>query len=312
VSGSSATHQVRAWSGDIDIDEGAILATLLSVLPATQVRKRGVKGETLFYYGPKIEKSRSWSINGKRVFDLIGPGRQTVLPPSIHPDSGAPYMWTGTETLEEVAPEELPELTPDTIDRISAVLAPFGCTLDEPAGVREAKPPRGDDDDKPHRQLNDAALANLAAWVRALRLCRCRRTRRGGYEAVPIWRPSSTGRPTEKRHLNLKIDPAGIRDFGGDRGFTPLDLVMVVRGCDLESAWRFLSEHLGGAKKSLSRRRRGCGGRDRSGRAGRPAGALHPCARRSGRDRRLDRCDRAPAQSDAHSSRFLQHAYAYI
>lgn len=186
------------------------------------------------------------------MVDLIGPGRQTVLPPSIHPDSGAPYVWTGTETLEDVAPEELPELTPDIIDKVSAVLAPFACVLDEPAEARAKA--RAGDEDKPHRQLNDAALANLAAWVPALGLCRCRRTRRvgrGGYEAVPLWRPSSTGRPTAKRHLNLKIDPAGIRDFGGDRGFTPLDLVMAARGCDLESAWRFLSEHLGWSEEML-------------------------------------------------------------
>jgi hypothetical protein len=57
------------------------------------------------------------------------------------------------------------------------------------------------DDESPHRQLNNAALANLDAWVPALGLYRCRPAR-GGYEAVPIWRPSTTRpmEPPEERH----------------------------------------------------------------------------------------------------------------
>ena len=39
--------------------------------------------------------------------------------------------------------------------------------------------------------------------------------------------------------------PDGIRDFGADQGYTPLDLVMAACGCDLDTAFRFLSERLG-------------------------------------------------------------------
>ena len=77
-------------------------------------------------------------------------------------------------------------------------------------------------------------------------LYRCRRTQKG-YEAVPTWRPSTTGRELGKRHLNLKIVPEGIRDFGADQGYTPLDLVMAACDCDLDTAFRFLSERLGWA-----------------------------------------------------------------
>jgi hypothetical protein len=83
--------------------------------------------------------------------------------------------------------------------------------------------------------------------VPALGLYRCRRTKLG-FEAVPTWRPSTRGRPVEKRHLNLKIVPDGIRDFGADQGYTPLDLVMAALGCDLETSWQFLSERLGFAR----------------------------------------------------------------
>jgi hypothetical protein len=224
---------------DIDSTDADIAAAVLAALPATDVRKIGVRGETLFYHGPGIEQSRSWYINGKCIVELIGPGRQTVLPPTLHPD-GVPYRWSGSESLEDLEPHELPALPGDIADRITVALEPFGF-CPEP----EQPEPTGGDEDRPHRRLNNAALADLDDWVPDLGLYRCRRTRNGGYEAVPNWRPSTTGREPEKRHRNLKIVPGGIRDFGADQGYTPLDLVMAACGCDLGTAFRFLSERLG-------------------------------------------------------------------
>jgi hypothetical protein len=64
---------------DIDTDDQKIMAAILAVLPPTPIKKRGAKGETLFYCAPHIQASTSWSIDSHRVVDLIGPGRQTVL-----------------------------------------------------------------------------------------------------------------------------------------------------------------------------------------------------------------------------------------
>ena len=111
---------------DVDTDDKAITAAIVSALPPTPIRKRGAKGETLFYHGPQIVTSQSWNIDGHRVVDLIGPGRQTVLPPTLHPDTGQPYVWTGSEALEDVAPADLPELGANVVGRISAALVPFG------------------------------------------------------------------------------------------------------------------------------------------------------------------------------------------
>jgi hypothetical protein len=61
--------------------------------------------------------------------------------------------------------------------------------------------------------LNEAALANLADWVPALDLYRCRPYRQG-YEAVATWRESTKGRADRERNRNLKIAPNGIKDFG--------------------------------------------------------------------------------------------------
>ena len=107
------------------------------------------------------------------------------------------------------------------------------------------------DGDTPHRQLNDTALVRLADWVPFLKLYKVRRTPRG-YEAVAIWRPSSTGRPDQARSRNLKIAPEGIRDFGAGTGYTPLDLTMAALGCDLEAAFTFLSGRLGWGTADVS------------------------------------------------------------
>jgi Bifunctional DNA primase/polymerase, N-terminal len=108
-----------------------------------------------------------------------------------------------------------------------------------------ASSPCSSDDITWHRRLNNAALANLSAWVPALGLYRCRRARGGGFEAVAVWRPSSTGRPDEIRKLNLKIHPLGINDFGAAQKFTPIDLVMIATGRSQDEAFGFLVDAVG-------------------------------------------------------------------
>jgi hypothetical protein len=223
---------------DIDTEDPALRDAITSVLPAlSPIRKRGAKGETLFFHGPGIG-SQSWDIGKRRVVDLIAAGRQTVLPPTVHPDTRRPYAWTGLETLQDITPEELPLLPADIAERITEALKPFGYWSEPPLGATSS------DGETPHRQLNDAAMGRLRDWVPALKLCRCRYVA-GRYEAVPTWRPSTTGQPTEKRKRNLKIHPKGIRDFGADQPYTPLDLVMVVDGCDLDTAFIWLADRLG-------------------------------------------------------------------
>jgi hypothetical protein len=250
VVGGKASHGMVAI--DTDTDDIAIKTAIVKVLPATPVKKIGAKGETAFYYGPDITVSRSWNINGKRVCDLIADGRQTVLPPTIHPDTGAPYRWVG-DSLDIYDPDELPFLSADTIGNIDAVLIPLGWKPDP----SPSRPGNGGasfdvDADTPHRDLNNFALARLDCWVPKLGLYKCHPAR-GGYEAVAHWRESSSGRPLKARARNLSIVPKGIKDFGDGRNggdgftYTALDLVMAANDCDLDTAFKFLSEHTGWA-----------------------------------------------------------------
>jgi hypothetical protein len=236
VTGPGSKHTVAI---DIDTDDPAIKAAIESAIPPSTVRKRGAKGETLFYRGPNVADSKSFNLNGSRVCDIIGPGRQTVLPPSIHPDTNQPYVWTGPDALEDVDPAELPEITPEHIEAISEALKPFGWQSEpeRPAVVRERS---GSSGGGPWRRVNDIAIANLDAWVPQLVLYRCQRAR-DGFKAVATWRPSNTGRRPEQRKQNLSISRRGITDFGdGPKGYSPIDLVMAARNCDFGAAYDWL------------------------------------------------------------------------
>lgn len=84
---------------DFDTDD----KELLSLAPPSPVIKRGNKGETRFYR--PCEGLQSRSPNG---LDILWTGRQTVLPPSIHPISKKPYVWITPDTLEDIKIQDLP------------------------------------------------------------------------------------------------------------------------------------------------------------------------------------------------------------
>lgn len=242
---SSAPAGMQLVAVDIDTEEPAEVAAILAVLPGSPVRKRGAKGETQFYLAPDSVPNRPYNdANKRRMLDLLCHGRQTVLPPTIHPTTGKPYIWTTLDTLDNFDVADLPILPADIADRLSEALAPFG-HIDAPKLERGSADP--DAEISTHRQLNDAALSNLAAWVPDLSLYKCREFA-GKYKAVSHWRPSSSGRPLSARATNLAISPDGIKDCGEGKGYTPLDLVMAATGGSLDEAFRFLQERVAPAE----------------------------------------------------------------
>lgn len=234
----------------IDIDQEYLLDPILAILPPSPVQKKGKKGVSLFYRGD-TDKIRSRNYRTKErvgLVDLLAEGKQTVLPPSIHPDTNEPYYWWTDLTLSDVHLEDLPELPDDIAEKIAEVLKRFGYDPDRErlALVRGDMPARsacGARASSVFRQANDDALANLDCWVPKLHLYRWRR-KFGGYEAVAHWRSSSTGRALELRKRNLSIVREGIEDFGDGRKYTPIDLVMRARGCNASAALDWLLERL--------------------------------------------------------------------
>jgi hypothetical protein len=180
---------------DWDDEEAAIIA--MDVWPPT-VTKEGQRGFTAFYRSSKPIPSRDFRLRGRAAVQLLSDGRQTVVPPSVHPEIRRPYTWTSTYTLYNISSGELPALPDDYIEKIESLLRPLGY---EPTPQLETVEHRngGADYGNPFQELNNLALRNLAAWVPDLSLYGCRRRvgRTASYEAVATWRPSSTGRPLE-------------------------------------------------------------------------------------------------------------------
>ncbi|WP_028165450.1 bifunctional DNA primase/polymerase [Bradyrhizobium elkanii] len=236
----------------IDIDLEAAMTALLEMLPPSNVQKKGRKGISLFYRGnTDVIRSRNFRTPEKvGLVDLLSEGKQTVLPPSIHPDTGEPYYWWTDDTLMDLRLDDLTELPNDIAERIGEVLKAFGY---DPQADRRYEPPADIPDvSQCHstdffRKLNEDALSNLHAWVPKLALPKGRWLG-AKYRAVAPWRSSGSGRPMAKRHPNLSFDPTGIQDFGTMETFTPINVVMKAMElgeAQRDAAVQWLGEQLG-------------------------------------------------------------------
>ncbi len=238
VLGTDVTPGWELGAVDFDTDDVMMLEILESSLPESPVKKRGRRGFTAFYLFPKGTKGRRFRRNLATVCELLtGNGcRQTVIPPSIHPDTREPYQWLTKKTLATLAPIHLPRITEEMLERFVDAAGGFEDVV-EAAGPAFVANENG----SPHRKLNDAALANLDKWVPDLQLYKCRRNG-SGYRAVASWRVTGN---IENWDTNLSINKEGIRDFGDDRGYTPLDLIMTHQNWALDHTFEWLSARLG-------------------------------------------------------------------
>ena len=243
VMGTVARKDMHVVSLDFDAKDADDLDTLLGAAPASPMVKRGKTGETRFYLAPKTLRSKPYDGPDGRLIDLLTgfDTRQTVIPPSIHPDTGRPYVWLAGP----VRADELPVLTDDDMTALEEALEQCGWSRERVTTQRDriARPAPVDTDDI-WSETKAAALANLPAWVPALDLYGCRPAR-GGYEAVATWRASSSGRRIEDRKLNLSIQRDGIKDFGTNDTYSAIDLVMSARECEQAEATDWLRERLG-------------------------------------------------------------------
>jgi hypothetical protein len=93
----------------IDWDDESIAIAALDKFPAA-IMKEGRRGFTAFYRSDRPIASRDFRINGRVVMQILSDGRQTVLPPTIHPETARPYVWSSQHSLFDLGAGELPEI----------------------------------------------------------------------------------------------------------------------------------------------------------------------------------------------------------
>ena len=81
---------------DIDTDDPTHIARITGCLPPITAAKRGKRGFTAFFLtdGDRIPTQRLGLV------EVLSHGTQTVIPPSIHPDTGEAYVWLDPQGLE--------------------------------------------------------------------------------------------------------------------------------------------------------------------------------------------------------------------
>ena len=116
----------RLLAIDIDTADETIIAAIRSVVPASPIAKRGRKGRTDFYLDKTgTVRARKFSSDFGMLVEILARGNQTIVPPSLHPDTGLPYLWLGPHSLENTQLDRLPVIEPVIGDRFASVLMPW-------------------------------------------------------------------------------------------------------------------------------------------------------------------------------------------
>jgi len=123
----------------IDLDAPAIWEAIADLVPVTPHVKRGKKGKTFIYSvhpTDPVRRTRTF-VNrfnkSEMLLEVLAHGRQTVLPPSIHPETGLPYEWVGMPEWGymvgvPLGPEAPPPISQAQVDAIEARLEELGLT----------------------------------------------------------------------------------------------------------------------------------------------------------------------------------------
>jgi archaellum biogenesis ATPase FlaH len=117
----------------LDVDDVTVWEIIKDLVPATPHCKQGQRGFTLIYsHDPAdpVQRSRTYPnrFTKQMAMEVLAEGRQTVLPPSIHPDTGAPYVWIATPwgPATPLSAKVPPTLSQAQVDAIEARLREHG------------------------------------------------------------------------------------------------------------------------------------------------------------------------------------------
>jgi len=105
---------------DFDYDAEGLHEKIQALIPPSPVRKVGAKGFTAFYRYSG-ERNKRYRKDGQTIVEVLSTGTQTVMPLSIHPDTGKPYQWLTHDTLLDLKPKDLPVLPADLFKKLDAL-----------------------------------------------------------------------------------------------------------------------------------------------------------------------------------------------
>ena len=219
------------------------LLALFDDLPGTTVRRKGRKGFCQYLRCEGGIASHKINLEDEGGIDILAAGKQSVLPPSIHPDTCQRYVWLpDSDALENVELCDLPLLSSELLEKVHAILEKYGVVS---VGSSGAGGEGGDFDGEYHHYFDRKAMHRLGDWIPALDLYGIEETNQG-YRCVPTWRKSGTGRAVEQRKQSLYISTQnGVRDTSTGELHTPTGMVAKALGVDDSEAMSWLFDRLG-------------------------------------------------------------------
>lgn len=114
---------------DTDTIQPAIQRAIRDALPKSSVSKMGAKGWTDFFWDQSglIEavKFREYKERGFDTIAEVLVTGQSLLPPTIHPETLLPYKWLTEATLFNTPIDQLPVITVDHIKALRVALKPW-------------------------------------------------------------------------------------------------------------------------------------------------------------------------------------------
>lgn len=156
---------------DIDTEDQAIWRIIAAALPKPTVIKIGRKGWTAFYRAagavPKASKFRPRLPDGRvgpPIVEILTTG-QTVLPPTMHPDTGQPYRWDTRPTLFTRTVGELVPITAEHLDALAEALRPLCKTAIIPPHQQSGQAPP---QKIPASRMRAYALGSVQGYARRL------------------------------------------------------------------------------------------------------------------------------------------------
>lgn len=121
------TDHLFIYCIDVDVDDPAVLYAVEQAIGYGAPQKRGKKGLSFFvvsldnsFSNTKIKYKGTRGNPSKPIIEILGDGNQTVIPPSIHPETGEPYVWTNFSLLSQRL-SDLPRLTPEVYEELTLI-----------------------------------------------------------------------------------------------------------------------------------------------------------------------------------------------